>query len=217
MQATGATARVAPANPDGHAMPLGHDLAAMAQLVNERTRVVFIANPNNPTGTWVECRSAARVHRALPTQTLVVVDEAYIEYVSEPDFPERSRWLAEFPNLVVMRTFSKAYGLAGLRVGYALVASGRRGYAESRAPAVQRQSVALAAALAALDDQEHLEQIARCQSRRLAQLRTGFDALGVTYLPSARQLRADRLRAARAGRLRGHAARGRDRPAGRQL
>src|SRR5690349_4363259 len=120
VQATGATARVAPANPDGHAMPLGHDLDGMARLINERTRLVFVANPNNPTGTWVGAGALKRFIAALPEQTLVVVDEAYIEYVDDPDFPDASRWLGEFPNLIVTRTFSKVYGLAGLRVGYAL-------------------------------------------------------------------------------------------------
>jgi len=91
VQATGATARIAPADPAGHAMPLGHDLAAMAKLVNERTRLVFVANPNNPTGTWVSGDALRSFIAGVPEQTLVVVDEAYIEYVSTSDFPDASR------------------------------------------------------------------------------------------------------------------------------
>src|SRR5882757_3582963 len=133
VQATGATARVAPAYPDSHPMALGHDLDAMAKLVNAHTRLVFIANPNNPTGTWVEAAQLRRFLANLPTTTVVLVDEAYFEYAhneharlapSSTGFPDASLWLREFPNLVVTRTFSKAYGLAGLRVGYSLSSAG---------------------------------------------------------------------------------------------
>src|ERR1044072_3967852 len=158
VQATGATARVAPANPAGHAMPLGHDLAGMAKLINEQTRLVFIANPNNPTGTWVSTDALKRFIAAVPEQTLVVVDEAYIEYVSEPDFPDASRWLGEFPNLVVTRTFSKAYGLAGLRVGYALSHPAVAGIVNRVRQPFNVNSIALAASLAALADSEHLQR-----------------------------------------------------------
>ena len=89
-------------------MALGHDLKAMQDRVNEATRIVFIANPNNPTGTWVDADALYRFLGAMPSTTLVVVDEAYIEYVEDASFPDSSRWLAEFPNLVVTRTFSKA-------------------------------------------------------------------------------------------------------------
>ena len=185
VQATGATARVAPANPDGHAMPLGHDLDAMAQLVNEHTRLVFVANPNNPTGTWVGADALRRFVAAIPEQTLVVVDEAYIEYVSEPDFPDASRWLAEFPNLVVTRTFSKVYGLAGLRVGYALSHPAVADMLNRVRQPFNVNSIALAAALAALDDSEHLRRSIETNRAGLAQVRAGCDALGIRYLPSA--------------------------------
>ncbi len=119
-QAVGAEARIAAALPADHPMAYGHDLKAIADLVNEQTRVVFIANPNNPTGTWIAAAELEAFIRELPRQTLVVVDEAYFEYVQEADFPDASKWLDRYPNLVVTRTFSKVYGLAGLRVGYAL-------------------------------------------------------------------------------------------------
>ena len=185
VQATGATARIASANPAGHAMPLGHDLAAMAKLVNERTRLVFVANPNNPTGTWVSGDALRSFIAGVPEQTLVVVDEAYIEYVSTSDFPDASRWLAEFPNLIVTRTFSKVYGLAGLRVGYALSHPSVADMLNRVRQPFNVNTIALAAALAALDDTEHLKRSVETNRAGMAQLRAGFDALGVRHLPSA--------------------------------
>lgn len=166
-------------------MPLGHDLAAMAQLINERTRIVFVANPNNPTGTWVNADALRRFIAAVPEQTLVVVDEAYIEYVSASDFPDASRWLAEFPNLLVTRTFSKVYGLAGLRVGYALSHPSVADMINRVRQPFNVNSIALAAAVAALDDSEHLQRSIETNRAGMTQLQAGFDALGVRHLPSA--------------------------------
>ncbi|MET0532943.1 MAG: histidinol-phosphate transaminase [Steroidobacter sp.] len=185
VQATGATARVAQANPADHAMPLGHDLDAMMKLVNERTRLVFIANPNNPTGTWLSAEALREFIASVPSQTLVVVDEAYIEYVTDPAFPNASRWLQEFSNLVVVRTFSKAYGLAGLRVGYALSHPTVAGMLNRVRQPFNVNLVALAAAAAALDDSEHLQKTLNTNRTGLAQLRAGFDALAIKHLPSA--------------------------------
>src|SRR6185295_6905189 len=147
----------------------------------ERTRVVFVANPNNPTGTWVSAEALRRFVAAVPEQTLVVVDEAYIEYVSAPDFPDASRWLGEFPNLVVTRTFSKAYGLAGLRVGYAL----SHPAVADMLNRVRQPFNVNSIALAALDDSEHLRKSVETNRAGTAQVRAGFDALGVRQLPSA--------------------------------
>lgn len=185
VQATGATARIAPANPVDHVMSLGHDLEAMAQRVNERTRLVFIANPNNPTGTWLNAEALRKFIAGVPSQTLVVVDEAYIEYVNDPGFPDASRWLSEFANLVVVRTFSKAYGLAGLRVGYALSHPSVAGMLNRVRQPFNVNLIALAAATAALDDKEHLEKTLSTNRTGLAQLQSGFHALGVKHLPSA--------------------------------
>ena len=146
---------------------------------------MFVANPNNPTGTWVSAEALKRFIAAVPEQTLVVVDEAYIEYVSEPDFPDASRWLSEFPNLVVTRTFSKAYGLAGLRVGYALSHPAVADMLNRVRQPFNVNSIALAASLAALDDSEHLRKSVETNRAGMAQLRAGFDALGVRHLPSA--------------------------------
>jgi histidinol-phosphate aminotransferase len=184
VQATGATPRVAKAFPAASSMPLGHDLDALAALVNERTRIVFIANPNNPTGTWVEAEPLRKFIRNLPLTTLVVVDEAYIEYVEDASFPDTSRWLNEFPNLVVARTFSKAYGLAGLRVGYALSHPGVADLVNRVRQAFNVNSLALAAARAALEDTEHLQQSVELNRAGMKQVQAGLERLPVTCLPS---------------------------------
>ncbi|MGH8178930.1 MAG: histidinol-phosphate transaminase [Steroidobacter sp.] len=184
VQATGAAARVAPANSADHAMPLGHDLEAMARLINEKTRVVFVANPNNPTGTWIEKDALRNFIAAVPTQTLVVVDEAYIEYVEDPEFPDSSRWLSEHPNLIVTRTFSKAYGLAGLRVGYALSHPAVADMLNRVRQAFNVNAIALAAARAALDDVDHLHRSVEVNRTGMTQVQSGLAALGVRYLPS---------------------------------
>jgi len=184
VQAAGAIARVAPALPAQHSMPLGHDLDAIARLVGPRTRLVFIANPNNPTGTWIGEAALKSFLRALPPSILAVVDEAYFEY-SRDVCPDTTQWLGEFPNLVVTRTFSKAHGLAGLRVGYAL--SNREiadGLNRVRQP-FNVNSVALAAAAAALDDTAHVSRTVALNARGIAQLRSGLEALGLKVLPAA--------------------------------
>jgi histidinol-phosphate aminotransferase len=184
VQAAGATARVAQAFPESHPMALGHDLKAFAALVNDRTRLIFIANPNNPTGTWVEAAELRRFIAAMPATTLIVLDEAYIEYVEDASFPDSSRWLNEFPNLVVTRTFSKAYGLAGLRVGYALSHPGVAGLLNRVRQAFNVNAIALAAARAALEDREHLQRSIATNREGLAQLAQGLDRLPVRRYPS---------------------------------
>jgi histidinol-phosphate aminotransferase len=184
VQGTGATARVAAAYPNDHAMALGHDLDAMLMLVNERTRLVFIANPNNPTGTWVEAAALKNFIAALPATTLVVVDEAYIEYAQDARFADASKWLTEFPNLVVTRTFSKAYGLAGLRVGYALSHATVADVLNRVRQPFNVNSVALAAAAAALDDAEHLRKSVELNAKGMKQVLAGFKAQGVRVYPS---------------------------------
>ena len=124
VQATGATGKVAAsvtaAAAGANRQPLGHDLAAFRALMTPRTRMLFIANPNNPTGTWLTSEALHEFMRSVPASTIVVLDEAYGEYVTRDDYPDTISWLDEFPNLVLTRTFSKIYGLAGLRVGYAV-------------------------------------------------------------------------------------------------
>lgn len=185
VQATGAAVRVAPAFPEQHPMAFGHDLDAMAQLVNARTRLVFVANPNNPTGTWVEAAALKRFIAALPATCIAVVDEAYFEYVQAKDYPNASRWLNEFPNLVVTRTFSKAFGLAGLRVGYALSHPQVAGLLNRVRPPFNVNSLALAAACAALDDHEHLQRSMQLNAAGMQQVSAGLNGLGLRVHPSA--------------------------------
>lgn len=182
--ATGCTSRIAPAYPRGHAMELGHDLDAMAALVNERTRLIYIANPNNPTGSWANAAQLKRFIAGLPASSIVHVDEAYIEYVDDPEFPRAVDWLAEFPNLVVTRTFSKAYGLAGLRVGYALAHPGIGNLLNRVRAPFNVNSIALSAACAALADEEHLRRSVALNRAGMAEVRAGLDQLGVRHLPS---------------------------------
>ncbi len=101
-------------------MPYGHDLFAMAAAIDDNTRIVFIANPNNPTGTWLHADELEAFLNRLPKSVIVVIDEAYFEYVEQADYPDTSLWIERYPNIVMTRTFSKAYGLAALRVGYCL-------------------------------------------------------------------------------------------------
>lgn len=184
-QMTGATARVAPALPGDHPMALGHDLRAMYERVRPDTRLVFLANPNNPTGTWVEGRRLKDFIASLPPQVICVVDEAYAEYVEGGRLGDAATWLAEFPNLVVTRTFSKAYGLAGLRAGYALSDPGIADLLNRVRPPFNVNSLALAAARAALEDHEFIMRSRESNTSGLARLRSGLEELGLTAPPSA--------------------------------
>lgn len=184
IEASGATARVAAALPAGQPGELGHDLAAMRDMVGPATRMVFIANPNNPTGTWVDATALRSFVESLPADVLVVVDEAYCEYVSEPAYPDCSRWLADFPNLVVTRTFSKAYGLAGLRVGYALSHPEVAELLNRIRQPFNVSRPAQCAAIAALADDEHLRRSRELNDQGLAQLTGGLRSLGLHPLPS---------------------------------
>ncbi len=183
VQATGADAHVARALPVESAMPLGHDLNAMLALVNERTRLVFVANPNNPTGTSVDAAALRAFLAALPATTLVVVDEAYIEY-TDPSFPDASRFLNEYPNLVVTRTFSKAYGLAGLRVGYALSHPTIADALNRVRQPFNVNTLALAAACAALDDQAHVAKSVAAAREGIAFVQSALDRLGLRHFPT---------------------------------
>jgi histidinol-phosphate aminotransferase len=184
VQITGATARVAPALPADATMPLGHDLDNLARQVSERTRLVFIANPNSPTGTWVSGTALRDFLGSLPSSTLAVVDEAYFEFARDLDCPDASVWLSELPNLIVTRTFSKAYGLAGLRVGYALSSPEVAEALNRVRQPFNVNSVALAAATAALDDIEHVQRSVKVIAEGREQLRTHLNKLGLTVFPS---------------------------------
>lgn len=183
-QAAGARARVAKAHPPDHPMPYGHDLEAMGALINERTRVVFIANPNNPTGTWVDQTALRGFLEGVPPHVLVVVDEAYFEYVTEADYPNAMAWIDRFPNLIVTRTFSKIHGLAGLRIGYAVSHLQVADLLNRVRQPFNVNTPALVAAVAALGDAEHRQRSRELNRIGLHRLRVAFDMLGLKYLPS---------------------------------
>lgn len=185
-QMAGAEAVVAPALSDDHpVMPLGHDLRAIYERIGPDTRMVWIANPNNPTGTWLDGVRVQDFLASLPGHVICVVDEAYTEYAESDELGDATRWLERFPNLVVTRTFSKAYGLAGLRVGYALSNPGVADLLNRVRPAFNVNSLALVAARAALGDQEFIARSRDMNSAGLVQLRTGLKRLGVAVIPSA--------------------------------
>ena len=163
----------------------GHDLAAMAAAVDAETRIVYIANPNNPTGTHVAEAALRAFLRRVPTDVWVVLDEAYAEYVAAPDYPDGVALLREFPNLVVTRTFSKIYGLAALRIGYA-VSSERVAELMNRVrQPFNANSLALAAAEAALGDEDYVAESRRLNAAGMAQLEAGLAALDLAFLPSS--------------------------------
>ena len=183
-QAIGATGVVAPAHDGTRGPRFGHDIQTMAEKVDAKTRLVFIANPNNPTGTYLKAQELRWFLQAIPEHVIAVVDEAYCEYVSVPDYPNALEWLADFPNLIVTRTFSKAYGLAGLRVGYAVSSAEIADLLNRVRPPFNVNSPALAAATAALSDHEHLERSVRLNNEGLQQLGGAFSARGLSFIPS---------------------------------
>jgi histidinol-phosphate aminotransferase len=185
VQAVGALARVAAAHTGERGPAYGHDLEAMRTLVGPDTRVVFIANPNNPTGTWLEAGELEDFIAGLPVHVIVVVDEAYFEYVTAAHYPDTSAWLDRYPNLIVTRTFSKAYGLAGLRVGYALSHPDIAALLNRVRQPFNVNMAVQAAALAALDDAAHIRQGVQRNQEGREQLCRGFERLGLSYIESA--------------------------------
>ena len=162
----------------------GHDLEAMAKAIDDETYVAWIANPNNPTGTLCLPEALEAFLSRVPERVLVVLDEAYNEYLP-PDLKSDSvKWLRRHPNLVVTRTFSKAYGLAGLRVGYALAQPSVADVMNRVRQPFNVNSVALAAAQAALDDMEFVARSFAENLQGLRQLEEGVRALGLEFIPS---------------------------------
>ncbi|QJD30376.1 histidinol-phosphate transaminase [Methylococcus geothermalis] len=184
-QTVGAAGKAAPAHDGSRGPRFGHDLEAMLERVDAHTRVVFVANPNNPTGTLLGRSELHAFLAALPERVIAVVDEAYFEYAHAPDHPNALEWLGEFPKLIVTRTFSKAYGLAGLRVGYAVSGAEIADLLNRARQPFNVNALALAAAAAALGDVEFLEATVRVNDAGLARLEAGFRTRNFDYIPSA--------------------------------
>ena len=177
-QARGAKCIVVPAK------NFGHDLEGMLAAITPDTRIVFVANPNNPTGTFVMAAELESFLARVPKEVLVVLDEAYNEYLPAKLRYDSVRWLAKHPNLLVTRTFSKAYGLAGLRVGFGLCDPKVADLLNRVRQPFNVNSLALAAAVAALDDQAFVAKSCEMNSTGMRQLEQGFAALGLAYIPS---------------------------------
>jgi histidinol-phosphate aminotransferase len=177
-QARGATGIVAAAR------DYGHDLEAMRAAITSGTRIAFVANPNNPTGTWLPATALKAFLAAVPREVLVVLDEAYDEYLEPAQRSTSTSWIAEHPNLIVSRTFSKAYGLAGLRVGFGMMDAAVADLLNRVRQPFNVNSVAQAAALAALEDAAYVAESAAINRAGLTQLMRGLDDLGVGYVPS---------------------------------
>jgi len=163
---------------------LVHDLPALARAVTPRTRVVFVCNPNNPTGTSVGAAAFDAFAAALPPDVVLVVDEAYREFAVRPDFPDALAWVARRPGTAVLRTFSKLYGLAGLRIGYGVMDPELAGYLERARHPFNVNVLAEEAALAALDDREHVERTLALTREGAAYLTRELRALGFPVWPT---------------------------------
>jgi histidinol-phosphate aminotransferase len=183
--AAGARALCVPALPRSHrGAPCGHDLEAMAKAVRRGTRIVYLANPNNPTGTWFDDDALAAFLEKIPGDVLVVADEAYHEYIDATGLTTALGFADRFPNLVVTRTFSKAYGLAGLRVGYLVAHPSVVAVLERLRESFNVNSIALAGAEAALGDKAWLEKVRACNRDEREWLRGKLLERGYRCLPS---------------------------------
>ena len=166
------------------AQDFAHDLDAMLRAVTQRTRLVFLANPNNPTGTLIPADQLHHFLRKLPPHIVVVLDEAYNEYLPAKLKADSIAWLDEFPNLIVTRTFSKAYGLAGLRVGYAFAQAGVADLMNRVRQPFNVNSISLAAAAAALNDLDVVRRGFELNEQGMRQITEGLKRLALSYIPS---------------------------------
>ena len=161
-----------------------HDLAAMADAVTERTHLLFLCNPNNPTGTMVSAEEVAQLLSRVPDHVVVVFDEAYFEYVRSAQFPDSMAYVKQGRNAIVLRTFSKIYGLAGLRIGYGVTTPDIANFLNRVRPPFNANSLAQRAALAALNDDEHVAKSRALNQAGMDQVVNGLRTLGFAPIPS---------------------------------
>lgn len=183
-QAVGAELRVAPAQALDSPMPLGHDLDALLAQVDKHTGVLFIANPNNPTGTWLKPADMQRFLQDVPADVIVVLDEAYYEYMAPEKRGDSRGMLDQYENLIVTRTFSKVHGLAALRIGYGLTSPTVADLLNRVRQPFNTNSLAMTAAIAALDDEAHVARAVALNNEGMAFMQAGLDRLGLGVLPS---------------------------------
>ena len=185
VQAIGARANVAAAFAAEHpTMPLGHDADAIIDSIDDSTRVVFIANPNNPTGTWMDTTTIHAMLDRIPSSVIVVLDLAYLEYMDEELKPDIKALLEKYTNLIITCTFSKVYALAGLRIGFGISHPDIADLLNRVRQPFNTNLIAQAAALAALDDDDHIQASIRMNNEGKSYLQGEFDRLGLEYLPS---------------------------------
>ena len=180
---------------------LVHDLDAMRGAVNERTRLVFLCNPNNPTGTSVGAEAFDTFAASLPDSLVLAVDEAYVQYARRSDFPDALAWLSRRPGTILMRTFSKIYGLAGLRIGYGVADPELADYLNRARHPFNVNRLAEVAALAAMDDEAHAERSRRVNAEGIEYLTRELRALGIEVWPTDANFVLARLGADLPGRL----------------
>jgi histidinol-phosphate aminotransferase len=161
-----------------------HDLDAMLEAIREHTKVVFVCNPNNPTGTSLGAAEFGRFVERLPDTVILAIDEAYYEFVRRSDFPRSIELLSERPETLILRTFSKIYGLAGLRIGYGIGHQELVGYLERARHPFNVNRLAEAAAVAALDDEEHAQKTLAVNAQGIDYLTRELTALGCEVAPT---------------------------------
>ncbi len=166
------------------AKDFGHDLEATLKAITPRTKVIWIANPNNPTGTFIPYAELKTFLGKVPSEAVVVLDEAYREYLKEKDQGDAQSWLAGHPNLILVRTFSKIYGLAGARIGYGIADPEIIQLLNRVRHPFNCNSLGLAGATAALGDQEFVRRSRKTNAEGIKQLQAGCDELGLTRLPA---------------------------------
>ena len=167
------------------AMNFGHDAKKMASAIDANTRMIFIVNPNNPTGTYLTSDELIPLLNSIPPHILVVMDEAYHEYMDHADYPDTAKLLTQYPNLIITRTFSKAYGLAGLRLGYAISSPDIADILNRARLPFNVNSIAAAAASAALSDQEHVIKSIKLNKEGKLQLEESFNKWKISFTSSA--------------------------------
>lgn len=178
-QAVGATGVVVPA------INYAHDLDGFLKVITAKTRLIFIANPNNPTGTLIAKDTLKAFLKVVPSDVIVILDEAYDEYLSAAEKSEAIDWLCEFNNLIISRTFSKAYGLAGLRIGFGLMHASVADMLNRVRQPFNVNSIAQAAAIASLADDDFVARSYALNQAGMAQLTQGLEKLGLAYIPSS--------------------------------
>ncbi len=177
-QSVGAVAKVVPA------INYGHDLQGMIAAITDKTRLIFIANPNNPTGTYLTEQALSEFLATIPNDVICVLDEAYFEYVSAVDYPNSVAWLAKYPNLLITRTFSKAYGLAGLRIGYSLSSTEMTDILNRVRQPFNNNALALVAAKVALQETDYLQTTIAMNNQGMQQLTAAFSDMGLSWIES---------------------------------